>query len=229
MLSLAADADPPKLSRKPKLPMLEENNVRQGFVDYGEFIKLLENLPVYVKPLVEFLYISGWRRREGVNADWDWVDLQSKTITLPAEFSKNKEPRELPLTGRLLEIIRDRFAERRLGCSYVFHNKGRPVANFKRAWRTACVKSGLGKFEKQPGKKKKYVGAIPHDLRRSAARNLSRAGVKEQVAMDVMGHKTRSMYRRYRIVDDMEKREALEKVGTYLAGTPTGQSTKAAG
>jgi integrase len=232
MLSLAADADPPKISRKPKFPMLEENNVRQGFVEHGQFLKLLDNLPDYLKPLVEFLYLSGWRRREGMNADWTWVDMQSKTITLPAEFSKNKEPRELPLTGRLLEIIRDRFTERRLGCSHVFHNEGRPLGNFKRAWRTACVKAGLGKFEKQPDrKKKKYTGAIPHDLRRCAARNLSRAGVSEQVAMEVMGHKTRSMYRRYRIVDDRERREAMEKVQAHLANEPKGEDSveKAAG
>jgi integrase len=230
MLSLAANADPPKISRKPKFPMLDESdNVRQGFVEYGDFVKLLGNLPEYLKPLVEFLYLSGWRKREGVNADWTWVNMQSKTITLPAKFSKNKEPRELPLMGRLLEIIKDRFAERRLGCPYVFHNEGRPVANFRRSWKTACVKAGLGKFEKRPGNKKKYIGTIPHDLRRSAARNLSKAGVKEQVAMDVMGHKTRSMYRRYRIVDDMEKREAMEKVGTYLATQPNDTSAKAAG
>lgn len=217
MLSLAADADPPKISRKPKFPMLEENNVRQGFVEHGQFVKLLDNLPDYLKPLVELLYLSGWRRREGENAVWAWVDMQSKTITLPAEFSKNKEPRELPLTGRLLDIIRERFAERRLGCSYIFHNEGRRLANFRRAWRTACVKTGLGKFEKQPDKKKKYIGTIPHDLRRCAARNLSKAGVDEQTAMEVMGHKTRSMYRRYRIVDDREKREAIEKVQAHLA------------
>ena len=229
MLSLAADADPPKISRKPKFPMLEENNVRQGFVEYGNFVTLLDNLPGHLRPLIEFLYLSGWRRREGQNADWTWVDMQSKSITVPAEFSKNKTPRELPLNGRLLEIIRDRFTERRLGCPYVFHNEGRPLVNFKRAWRTACVKAGLGKFEKQSNNKKKFIGSIPHDLRRCAARNLSRAGVSEQVAMEVMGHKTRSMYRRYRIVDDKEKREAMDKVQAHLANEPNDTSTKAAG
>ncbi len=231
MLSLAANSDPPKLSRKPKLPMLEENNVRQGFVEHEQLLKLLENLPEYLRPLVEFLYLSGWRKREGVNADWTWVDMAAKTITLPAEFSKNKEPRELPLTERLLEIVRERFAQRRLGCPYVFHHEGRPLANFKRAWRTACVNSGLGNMEKQPDGSKKYLGTIVHDLRRCAARNLSKAGVSEQVAMEVMGHKTRSMYRRYRIVDDKQKREALEKVQAHLANKsePAGETAEAAG
>ena len=93
----------------------------------------------------------------------------------------------------------------------------------------ACVKAGLRKFEKQSNNKKNFIGSIPPDLRRCAARNLSRAGVSEQVAMRVMGHKTRSMYRRYRIVDDKEKREAMDKVQTHLVNEPNDTSTKAAG
>jgi len=55
------------------------------------------------------------------------------------------------------------------------------------------------------------VGIIPHDLRRCAARNLSLSGVREQLAMKITGHKTNSMYRRYRIVDEDELRQAQEQ------------------
>ena len=68
--------------------------------------------------------------------------------------------------------------------------------------------------------KKKYVGTIPHDLRRCAARNLSRAGVSESVAMEITGHKTRSMYRRYRIVDERDLREATERLQSHLEEQP---------
>jgi hypothetical protein len=51
--------------------------------------------------------------------------------------------------------------------------------NLRKAWRTACDAAGLGKLEKIEGKKdKRYTGLIPHDLRRSAVRNLIRAGVR---------------------------------------------------
>src|SRR5439155_2520329 len=55
MLSLAVGAG--KLSRKPRFQMLAENNVRQGFLEHGDFLKLLGNLPDHLRPLVEFLYL----------------------------------------------------------------------------------------------------------------------------------------------------------------------------
>lgn len=65
----------------------------------------------------------------------------------------------------------------------------------------------------------KYVGAIFHDFRRTAARNLVRAGVPVPVAMKIMGHRTDSMFRRYAIVSEDQKREALAKTQAYLAAS----------
>ncbi len=97
-----------------------------------------------------------------------------------------------------------------------FIHKGRKIGDFRKSWKTACVNAGLGQLEEQSDGRKKYFGTIPHDLRRCAARNLSRAGVPESVAMEITGHKTRSMYRRYRIVDEKDLREATEKLQSHL-------------
>jgi integrase len=219
MLSLGVDAG--KLSRKPRFQMLAENNVRQGFLEHGDFLKLLGNLPEHLEPLVEFLYLSGWRKGEAVKLEWRDVDLNGKAVRLRIENSKNKEARILPLTGRLLEIVEQRKSARRLDCPYVFHMKGRPIKEFRKTWRAACISAGVGRLEELPdSKKKKYTGIIVHDLRRCAARNLSRAGVPEAVAMEITGHKTRSMYRRYRIVDERDLREATARLQDHLDQQP---------
>src|SRR5215831_14862168 len=201
MLSLAFNAG--KLSRKPRFQMLDENNVRQGFLEHGDFVKLLGKLPGHLKPIAEFLYLSGWRKGEAQKLEWRDVDLNGQAIRLRIENSKNKEARILPLTGRLLDLFQERHEERRLDCPYVFHHKGQKIGDFKKAWKTACKESKLS-------------GTLVHDLRRTAARNLSRAGVPETVAMEITGHKTRSMYRRYRIVDEKDLREATEKLQSHL-------------
>jgi len=59
---------------------------------------------------------------------------------------------------------------------------------------------------------KKVADRIPHDFRRTAVRNLERAGVPRSVAMKLVGHKTESIFRRYAIADESLLQEAGEKL-----------------
>ncbi len=85
--------------------------------------------------------------------------------------------------------------------------EGEPIKDFEKSWKTACENAKL------PGK-------LFHDLRRSAARNMRRAGVTEQVAMQITGHKTPSMFRRYSISNEKDLEEAVLKTQDYLAKLP---------
>lgn len=158
MLSLAVELK--KLSFKTKFKLLDGERVRQGFLEHGEFLNLVENLSGYLKDFIEFLYLSGWRKGAARRLEWRDVDLEGRTVRLRIENSKNKEPWILPLAGRLWEIIWKRLNQRRIDCPYVFHEDGKPIGDFKKAWKSACKRSGL-------------EGVLVHDLRRCAARNLS--------------------------------------------------------
>jgi integrase len=205
MFSLAVQAG--KLSFKPYIPTLEENNARQGFLDYGSFLVLRENLPENRKDPVTFLYHSGWRVSEMKALEWRDVDLAGKVMRLRPEISKNKDGRLLPLQGELLEIIERAKQSRQPSCAYVFHDNGQPIGDFRKVWKRACKQAGLGTI-------------IVHDLRRSAVRNMVRAGIPERVAMSLSGHKTRSVFDRYNIVSEADLARATQRLQAHLEEQP---------
>jgi integrase len=87
--------------------------------------------------------------------------------------------------------------------------------NLRKAWQRACAAAGLGTLTEVKGKRDPvYKGLIVHDLRRSAIRNLMRAGVHEKVAMAISGHKTRSVFDRYNIVDTTDVVSAMRQLQT---------------
>ena len=84
------------------------------------------------------------------------------------------------------------------------------------------VKDDSGKVvTKKDGTPRYAFEKTIHDFRRTAARNLSRAGVRRDVAKSITGHLTDSMFSRYNITDEGDLREGMEKVSAYLATLPT--------
>jgi intergrase/recombinase len=77
-------------------------------------------------------------------------------------------------------------------------------------WKRACDTLGRGVFDK---KTRRYSGLRPHDLRRSAVKNMIRAGVPRNVAMAISGHKTESIFNRYHIVETTDVKRALVQTG----------------
>src|SRR5262245_23556482 len=77
MLTLAVDLG--KISWRPKFKQLDGERVREGFLQHGDFLAVVENLPEYLKDFVQFLYYGGWRKGAARSLQWKDIDLETKT------------------------------------------------------------------------------------------------------------------------------------------------------
>jgi integrase len=243
MLRLGLKQTPPKVDRVPYISMLKENNVRKGYFKDDAFNKFHELLPEDLQPAVRFLYITGWRRNEVFNLTWGHVDLREGVIRLEPGETKNRQAREFWFDGfsEVRPIFRKQWSNRAIGCKYVFHHNGLPIRDFRTVWNNACRDLGLGygyKLSKKYVKKwesKLKPGPILHDLRRTAIRHMTSAGVSESVAMEISGHKTNSVFKRYNITNPDDKKTAMKRVEEYLEaqrkepGSATGTVTGTSG
>ena len=218
MLNLGARQTPPKVDRVPYIPMLREDNTRKGFFEHGDFIALRDALPDYLKGFVTFAYKTGWRVSEIQELTWSQVDLDQGIVRLEPGEAKNDEARTVYLDDELKELFNHQQEDRKKSgklTPYVFpggDGKDR-IKDFRKAWNKACEEAEIGK-------------RLFHDFRRTAIRNMIRAGIPERVAMMVSGHKTRSVFDRYNIVNDADLKLAAQRQESYLqAQTTTVSST----
>jgi integrase len=224
MFTLAMQAG--KLLHRPHIPMLEERNTRKGFFELEMLHGVLNHLSDSLRPVIEFAYITGWRiPSEVLPLEWRQVDFDAGEVRLDPETTKNRDGRVFPMTDDLRSLLKSRYAEhQRLKLvgqlvPWVFFrivSKGRKgpkeprqIRAFSKAWDAACTAAGC-------------PGRIPHDLRRTAVRNMVRRGVPERVAMQLAGHKTRSVFDRYNIVSAGDLRTAAAQLNG-LTGTKQGQ------
>ena len=208
MFNLAVQAE--KLPHAPYIPSLTENNVRTGFFEYEEFCALRNALPAFLRSAATFGYYTGWRVTEVLKLQWRQIDLDAAEVRLDPGTTKNGKGRVIYLDGELLDTMKAQRAfvlslQREHGeiIPWVFINPktGDRIRYFRRPWVNACQQTGL-------------AGRIFHDFRRTAIRNMVRAGVPEVVAMSISGHRTRSVFDRYNIVSEEDLREAARRIST---------------
>jgi integrase len=213
MLRLAVAAR--LLKSAPVFPTLRASPARQVFLTEEQLFAVVSHLKQPVAELVHALWITGWRRRELQFLPWTEVDVEAGEIRLTADRSKTDEPRVFPFSASrsLAAVVQSRYSSRPVGSKYLFERSpGNPIKDFRGAWKRACKEAGI-------------VGKVPHDLRRSRARALSRAGVPQSSAMKVLGHKTASMFLRYDVAAPDDLIRAVEAAEGSANGTLAVQSS----
>ncbi len=200
MFRLGQQSTPPKVIRIPKFPKLAENNVRKGFLEDGQYRKLIEYCPeLWFRGLVECGRTYGWRVSELLSLRVNQVDLSQSIIRLEPGTTKNREGREVFMTDAVHHLLAA-LTKSKGRNDFVFTRKdGKPVKIFRGTWRKACEHAGA-------------PGLLFHDLRRTGARNLRRAGVAEGVIMKIGGWRTRSVFERYAIVSRNDIADAILKL-----------------
>ena len=209
-----------KLLEVPKIELLPEADPREGYLTSDDFRRVLRELPKHLRPVVVLLYYTGMRLREVLDLRWGQINLEHRTIRLPASRHKNKRPKLIKMDGELCQLldIQQRLRDsRRPGCKHVecdhpeckwafFGKTGKPIVSPYKAWRSACKQAGV--FVTDNEKKR-----LPffHDFRRTFATDMRRNGVAEIVIMEMGGWKTRSMFDRYSIVDDADLEDAMRR------------------
>jgi integrase len=183
------------INRVLKIRFLKEPPARQGFLEEKKFNELLALLPTHLRPLIMFLFWCAVRKGEALQIEWPQVDLDARLIRITPEQAKNKDGRTVPLPSVLITAL----VELNPKVGKVFD-----ATNLRTEWERAANACGLGIRTKIEGEKNTYhvyTGLLVHDLRRSAVRNLRKAGVTEGVIMAISGHKTRAVFDRYNIVN----------------------------
>lgn len=201
----------------PVIRKLKEAAPRQGFFERDQFEAVKGRLPEDLQVAATIAYTFGWRTQsEVLTLDRRQLDLEAETLRLDPGTTKNDDGRLVYLTPELKALLSAQVArvdtlQRRLGrvIPHLFPHLearlvGKRIRDFRKAWTTACKRAGV-------------PGALRHDFRRTAVRNMVNGGVAERVAMKVTGHKTRSVFDRYHIVSPADLKEATRKLAAQRA------------
>lgn len=194
----------------PRFTLPKDSEPREGFMEAKEFGKFLAKFPSNLQATVLFLYYTGCRHGAAEEITWSMVNADCTEIHAPGRIIKIRKPWEIPLVGPL-QPISDALKKIRKSGIQAAEKHVFDFTNFRKVWCQICFDSNLATVWDKATQR--YTGLRPHDFRRSAARNLSKAGVSEQVGMKITGHKTPAMYRRYNITNGDDVRDALMQVG----------------
>lgn len=214
-----------KVSYAPHIQLLKESNPRAGFFTREEVDRLCAHMKQPYADFTLFGFLTGWRKDEIRKLKWANIDRQAGQIRLDPGTTKNGEGRVFPIS-REIGLILDRQPKSKFAGGLVFHHRnGKPILEFRKTWAGACVAAGLpvrvvthrvtilkGRRAGEIEERQQTVAVrIFHDLRRSAARNFELMGIPRTEIMALMGHKTASIFERYRIVssDDLRRAGAI--------------------
>ena len=193
--------------RKVRKPTESRGRVR--FLSDDERAGLLktckESSNPYLYPVVVLALSTGMRSGEIMGLTWDRVDLGNGRAIL--DETKNGERRGVPITGHVLELLKELNRIRRIDSKLLFparQNPQKPM-DLRSPWETALKAAEIRDFRF-------------HDLRHSAASYLAMNGASLAEIADILGHKTLQMVKRYAHLSEGHTARVVESMNNKIFG-----------
>ena len=181
--------------------MLKEDNEKIRYLTEEEEIRLFQNLPEHLKPIVTCALQTGLRRSNILKLRWELVDLEYRFIEVLSQHNKGHKIIKIPISDKLLEVLNSmpRISE------YVFCNPDTkmPYKDLSTSFKTACKRAGINNFRF-------------HDLRHTVATRLVEKGIDLRVVQELMAHSTIVTTQRYMHPTPKRKLEAIEVLNSYV-------------
>jgi len=177
---------------------------RRVYISREDFVRIVDALPDWYRPLAWTAYYTGMRQGEIRNLTRNQVDLEHRMIRLTPADTKERRWKSVPIHHGLAPILKEVMSGGRVvGMANVFLLDGKPIprTRLRRSWEAAA-------------KRAEYPNLHFHDIRHTFKVNCRASGVDEEIRRYVMGHANRagSVHENYGILGDEELVRAIDKV-----------------
>ena len=205
--------------------------------------EVLETEGLWLRAFIELAFTYGWRHSELIMLRVRQCNFLTREIHLDPGSTKNNEGRVVIMTDTVRTLLTGLCKGKDADDAVFTRKSDTAVKDSRAAWQNLCIRAGVpgpdgraSRYEclncaapmeagqkfcrvvkdgRRCGGERRYIGLLVHDMRRSAARALRRAGVPESVIMKIGGWKTRSMFERYNIQNKRDQQDAVTALERY--------------
>lgn len=191
------------------------DNARKRTLTIDEYLKLVEVAPAHLKAFLTVAFNTGMRLGEIRALQWAHIDRQKWVIRLPAELTKEKRAKVIPINHHVKRVLAELFRIRAIGHDFVLTYQNAPIVShngLKNSFEKACGKAGIPHGRKTPN------GITFHDTRGTVKTNMLSAGVDKVYRDTILGHSLRGMDVHYMSPSEDDLHRAMAKYTEWFDG-----------
>ena len=191
-----------------RVALFHEDNQMENYLNDEELGRLMQVLDSddnrMICAVLKYLISTGARLNEALQAKWEHVDVDRRLWRIPAQISKSKKLRSVPLNDSALSVIDSLETQGKNDYLFVNRLTGQPYTDIAKVWQRIRIKAGLPKLR-------------IHDLRHQFASFLVNNGRSLYEVQQILGHSTPLVTQRYAHLSTKSLQDAANVASTQLA------------